>query len=502
MRAFQLPSFMCASETGQVVQRLCPALPVDSPATRTLALALLFVSWEYDYPNSQLVQTVLEALPDYVRAQQDSQARPDRPLLTPSTVRVAMAREYLKSETTVLETLSQHMFLQDSVFSATGPECLAAIEAASAAWSATGELVPTLPVSVTSASAPVKSAQPALAPAPEQAPSKKGEPLSKGHALALYDKQDVARVWSQMSSEESNASLRRLLSQLDAGSSLRALTQVPDLQRLTDLEARFPHFDAVLAFVRQSLALASMGAPGKAVAIPPLLLRGPPGTGKSYFAQQLALALGCAYEERDLGVTSEAFVLMGMDPSWKYGKPGLVFDALVRGTTANPVICLNEVDKAKGSASSNSPIQALYTLLEPANSGRFKDEFVGVTIDASRVVWVLTANEGHIPEPILTRLETFEIPFPSPTQCRAIAQSVWADLLLKAFPPGHPFQAPLAEDVAAEVASMSPRVMRRALFKAAGTAALRDSSSLSVADVRAVTATLSSGARRPMGFLD
>ena len=479
MNTNQMPSFMSATEAEAVLGRLCPALKKGELASDLLMLVTLFVSWEYERPSLELMDSVLMALPDYI---QSDEALPlhEAQLLAIRPSRVAVGRESIRDDGAVLSTLSQAESLRTKLFQDRTTALQSVLEGVSL-WRTV-----TLALNLPSSRDVLPAVRPQSGPSVEAAkPAAAPETFQPGFTLELYKKVDVSALWRLSATEDANANHRKLLAAMDQGSPFRPLTQVPDLSRLDALQERFPHFGHVVASLRRSLALASMGSPGKAVVIPPLLLRGPPGTGKSYFAQQLAQALSCVYEERDLSVTTEAFVLTGMDPSWKYGKPGVVFDALVRGSTANPLICLNEVDKAKEGGANNSPIQALYSLLEPANSVRFKDEFVGVPVDASRIIWVLTANDGPIPEPILTRVELFDIPYPSPAQCQAIAQSVWADLLTKAFPPGHPFEGELSAEVCEEVSHVSPRVMRRALYAAAGLAALQGRNQLTLADVKA-----------------
>jgi len=266
-------------------------------------------------------------------------------------------------------------------------------------------------------------------------------------ALHLFNPAQVVSVVQKlppaMMPGEGNAQQRRLLDQMANDTGWRMLDESPQGTPLAELRARFPHFAEVIDYVEGSLALAACGNEGRVVRMAPLLLRGAPGCGKTFFAQELARVLGTHFVERDLSVTSEAFVISGMDSAWKNSKPGVVFEALVNGKTANPVICLNEVDKAKGSGQHNSPMAALYALLEPTSSERFMDEFIPVTLDASRVVWVLTANDGDIPAPILSRLEVFNIPNPTPDQCRAIASSVWDSLCQKVLPRGHQFATQL-----------------------------------------------------------
>lgn len=271
---------------------------------------------------------------------------------------------------------------------------------------------------------------------------------------------------------DGNGTQRQLLERMAADKGQRVLVEVPEGNPLEELNTRFPHFHEVTEYLVRNLALAACGEDGRPVRIAPILLRGEPGTGKTYYAQEVARLLSLHFVERDLSITSEAFVIAGMDSAWRGSKPGVVFDALVNGKTANPLILLNEVDKCATKDSHNSPISAMYSLLEPTSANHFLDEHVPVTLDASRVIWVLTANDGPIPAPVLSRLEVFDIRKPSYEECRAIAQSVWASICATTLPRGHGFAADLGELVLDIVGQMNPRSMRKALTQAAGLAVL------------------------------
>lgn len=295
--------------------------------------------------------------------------------------------------------------------------------------------------------------------------------------LQVYRQADALSLVQRMPDtampNEGNAQQRRLLETMADNDGRRQLAEVPEGTPLAEMYGRFPHFKEVLEAIESSLALAACGDEGKPVSIPPILLRGEPGTGKTYFAQELARVLGLHFIERDLSVTSEAFVLAGMDSGWKNSKPGIVFDALVNGKTANPLILINEVDKAAIKDTSNSPMAPMYSLLEPTSSSHFSDEFVHVELDASRVIWVLTANDGFIPDPIISRLEVFDIRSPNEEECRIIAASVWSSICERSMPKGHGFCLELGTPMLERMGKMSPRVMRKALTRAAGNAALQ-----------------------------
>lgn len=500
---------MSKFEACEAARRVLQVEDEADPSVAFIGLAILYLSWEADSPTEQSMAMLLAQLPSEVE-----QATPTgHSLLRISPIRVAEALKSGMPTATALQTLNQNYQLSDEVFngSLTFRELYVRTQAmlmrapnlgAYLGQSMQGVLRP--PAAGPRVMTVHSLLNGALAPTKAGKAGKPAEPLDASvPRMTLFDPKLAAAHLARLEGEEVTPGLRRALQKMaQASSSERALTRLPDLSCLDSLLGRFPHFSAVIEHVRLSLALSATGAGAPFVRIPPILLRGAPGAGKSYFAQELARALGCAYEERDLSVTSEAFVLTGMDSSWKNAKSGLVFDALFHGPTANPLICLNEVDKTKSSGLNNSPMTALYTLLEPANARRFKDEFINVPVDASKVVWVLTANDGEIPEPVLSRLEVFDIPTPTFEQCRQIARSVWADLQVTDFPSGHPFPAELTEELCDEVAKMSPRLMRRALTRAAGCAALDKRTELVLEDLRNAQSPYTTNKRAPLGFLN
>jgi ATP-dependent Lon protease len=126
---------------------------------------------------------------------------------------------------------------------------------------------------------------------------------------------------------------------------------------------------------------------------------------------------------------------------------------------------------------------ALYSLLEHDTAQCFTDEFAEVAIDASQVIWVTTANdERAIPEPILNRMNVFEIAAPTPVQARHIAE-----LLYHSIRTDHDWGRLLAEeplpDVLDQLATTAPREMRRALMTGFGNARLAGRDEVQVADL-------------------
>ncbi|MEN9886554.1 MAG: hypothetical protein RL758_1132, partial [Pseudomonadota bacterium] len=147
------------------------------------------------------------------------------------------------------------------------------------------------------------------------------------------------------------------------------------------------------------------------------------------------------------------------------------FEALVDGEYANPVIVVDEIDKASADAQYD-PLGALYSLLEHDTAQHFIDEFAEVPIDASQVIWITTANdERGIPEPILNRMNVFQIEAPSLEAARQIARQIYQSLRDE-HDWGRLFDDEPLDDVLDQLAALAPREMRRALMTGFGNARL------------------------------
>jgi ATP-dependent Lon protease len=253
-----------------------------------------------------------------------------------------------------------------------------------------------------------------------------------------------------------------------------------------------PNFGEVLDDLQRYLGLALAGGAG--FNMMPVLLLGDPGVGKTHFGKRLATALGTEFEFISMNALSAGFVITGSSSTWKGAKCGKVAERLVRGRFANPVVLLDEVEKATGSTQSD-PLAALYQLLEPETSRAFHDEFIDIDLDASQVFWVLTANslEG-IPSALLSRMAIYEVPSPTPEQAAGIAQRVYGGLLreLKL----QNMEADLPQSVQDKMSEISPREMRKALLDGLGFAVAAGRSALLPEDIR----IKSDPVKRKIGF--
>jgi len=239
-----------------------------------------------------------------------------------------------------------------------------------------------------------------------------------------------------------------------------------------------PNFSAVIDDLKKSLALAVCG--NEPVQFAPILLLGEPGIGKTHFAKELAQVLGTGYEFVPMSSLTAGWILSGASSQWTNAKPGKVASVLVGGDYANPLMVLDEVDKAGGD-SRYDPMGALYGLLERDTARAFKDEFIEVEMDASHILWVSTANdESSLPEPIINRMNIYEVPRPDEDAAYRIACRLYREIVAE-HDWGFPAEPPA--DLMEILAGLPPRDMRKRLMAAFGTAKLDGRSELKAADL-------------------
>ncbi|RPH62261.1 MAG: AAA family ATPase, partial [Burkholderiales bacterium] len=132
---------------------------------------------------------------------------------------------------------------------------------------------------------------------------------------------------------------------------------MPDFDALAD---ELPNFREVLDDMRRQLALCLETA--DPVELTPVLLLGEPGIGKTHFARRVSQLLGTGYGFVSMSSLTAGWVLSGASSQWRNSRAGKVFDTLVHGDYANPVMVVDEIDKASTDGQYD-PLGALYSLL-------------------------------------------------------------------------------------------------------------------------------------------
>lgn len=295
----------------------------------------------------------------------------------------------------------------------------------------------------------------------------------------VYDVAEVDRALQELPSA-ANEALKSTYEKMIKAGGTRLTVKPSGVPAMESLYEELPNFAVVLDDVKKHIALCSSS--NDCMEVPPLLLLGDPGIGKTHFGKRLAQLLSTGFGFCSMSSLTAGWVISGASSQWKNAKPGKVFDTLLNGSYANPVIVVDELDKA-GAYSQYDPLGALYSLLERETAVTFVDEFVEIPIDASNVVWIATANdEAKIPEPILNRMNVYKIDAPDQAGAMRIGQSIYNEIRTT-HDWGKSFPDQLAPDIGERLAEFSPREMRRLLMNAFGTAKLAGRDEIRVGDI-------------------
>lgn len=243
--------------------------------------------------------------------------------------------------------------------------------------------------------------------------------------LQVYEPSAIEKL--RESKQHSDADVRKrndaIFKELQFKGAWRRVDWPRHLDAVLALEQSHPHFAEVIHFVADRVALAKMSR--RAVRIPPMLLAGPPGVGKTHFCEALAKVLNVPVRRHPMDQAETSSALLGSEVTWGNTRFGLVFEMLAHGDHANPLVILDELDKARGFGRSADPTAVLHGLLEPVSASKVRDQSVEIELDASLITWIATCNYPWLIAPTLrSRMREFFIRMPDAEQAIQVAHAV------------------------------------------------------------------------------
>ena len=196
-----------------------------------------------------------------------------------------------------------------------------------------------------------------------------------------------------------------------------------------EMQARFPWCAAANSVLAGFAEIARRGDSSRGVRIPPLLLVGPPGCGKTRWARTAANAAGIPFQSVSFSGSNTSTLVNGTEAGWSSARPCLAAAAMRDLDCANPFILVDEVDKTSSSRNNGNSIDALLPMLERETAARFPDSCMLAPLDASRISWVLTANSiKHLPVTLLSRVRVVEMLPPPIAMLAGVLESMREDI--------------------------------------------------------------------------
>jgi hypothetical protein len=186
-------------------------------------------------------------------------------------------------------------------------------------------------------------------------------------------------------------------------------TQSATMLLETLLELHCPGFGEIITDIVQEASLAlHLGQPW--LQLRPRLLVGPPGCGKTHFAQVLGQISGCGSALFNAGGSIDNRMLAGTARGWHSAQPCWPLLMMRQLRSANPVLIVDEIDKVSKETRNGNLHDTLLAMLEPSSAGHYQDECLLAAADLRSINWIFTANDvALIPDALRSRLKVYHI---------------------------------------------------------------------------------------------
>lgn len=220
-------------------------------------------------------------------------------------------------------------------------------------------------------------------------------------------RKEIARFQNVMSASSEGAVERTYIETLLEMPWNKASKDMLDMHKAEEILDR-DHYglEKVKERILEYLAVRSLTGKGDA---PIVCLAGPPGTGKTSIARSIAEALNRKYVRICLGGVRDEAEIRGHRRTYIGAMPGRIANGMKEAGVCNPLMLLDEIDKVSSDHRGDTS-SALLEVLDPEQNCHFRDHYIEIPLDLSKVLFIATANDvGSIPRPLLDRMDIIEV---------------------------------------------------------------------------------------------
>ncbi len=208
------------------------------------------------------------------------------------------------------------------------------------------------------------------------------------------------------------------------------VADVGTLTRLRALTTGAGNMSGVIEIIRRAAVISRHT--GTPLRIPPLILVGKPGTGKTRIAGLIGSAIGTSVRIVAGSSLQDTGPLLGYGPAWRGAGPGIVAKSLIACLTAAPMVVIDEAEKTHFTTDSDEhPLDCILQLLEPTTASAFRDNYLDVKIRAENILWLFCVNSlDGLSRPLLDRCVVVDVPELSGDARHRALQELVVDTLL------------------------------------------------------------------------